>query len=215
VSGRPFLQVPGPTNVPERILRAMDRAVADHRGPELALTAEIVSRLRGVFGTRDAEIVLYPGSGTAAWEASLANTLSPGDRVVALNIGHFSHLYAECARSVGAWNLEILCKDPAERSNTTTTIELPVGIDSDEVLGIAYQRYGLSLGVGLGKLKGRAFRVGHLGSLNELEVLATIAGVELALHGAGIAIPLGAGVSAAERLFAAEGALATVGASSP
>jgi alanine-glyoxylate transaminase / serine-glyoxylate transaminase / serine-pyruvate transaminase len=395
VSGRPFLQVPGPTNVPERILRAMDRAVPDHRGPEMpALTAEIVSRLRGVFGTRDAEIVLYPGSGTAAWEASLANTLSPGDRVVALNIGHFSHLYAECARALGMvvdeldaewgsgpplgaledvlrddpeqairavlmvhnetstgvtsripvvrqvlddvghsalllvdavsslasiefqfdawgvdvaltasqkglmlppgmgilavseralasskrattpryfldwqpaleqihrgyfpytpatlllfglrealqmldeegldavytrharlaeavqtavrqWNLEILCKDPDEQSNTTTTIEVPVDADADEVLRIAEQRYRLSLGVGLGKLKGRAFRIGHLGSLNELEVLATIAGVELALHGAGIAIKLGAGVAAGEHLFAAELAPKAVGA---
>lgn len=398
MSGQPFLQVPGPTNVPERILRAMDRAVPDHRGPELpALTAEIVSLLRDVFGTSDAEIVLYPGSGTAAWEASLANTLSPGDRVVALNIGHFSHLYAECARrlgmvvqeldaewgsgprldaledvlradreqairavlmvhnetstgvtsripavrqvlddaghsalllvdavsslasiefqfdawgvdvaltasqkglmmppgmgilavseraveasqrastpryffdwrpaieqihrgyfpytpatlmlfglrealrmldeegldavyarharlaeavrtAVGQWSLEILCRDPAEQSNTTTTIEMPVDVDSDEVLRIAYERYRLSLGVGLGKLKGRAFRIGHLGSLNELEVLATVAGAELALRGAGVAISLGAGVAACERLFAAESAPTTIGAPAP
>ena len=390
MSGRPFLQGPGPTNVPERILRAMDRAVPDHRGPELpALTDEIVSRLRMVFGTRDGEIVLYPGSGTAGWEASLANTLSPGDRVVALNIGHFSHLYAECARrlgmvvdeldaewgsgpplaaleealgddgeqsvravllvhnetstgvtcripevrqviddaghsalllvdavsslasiefqfdawavdvaltapqkglmmppgmailavseralaasrhatapryfldwqpmieqihrgyfpytpptlllfglrealrmldeeglnavyarharlaeavqtAVGEWNLEILCQVPTERSNTTTTIDLPADVSADEVLVIAYDRYRLSLGVGLGKLRGRAFRIGHLGSLNELEVLATIAGVELALHGAGAAIPLGAGVAACQRLFAAAGSV--------
>jgi len=385
VPGRPFLQVPGPTNVPERILRAMDRAVPDHRGPEMpALTGEIVARLRGVFGTRDGEIVLYPGSGTAAWEASLANTLSPGDRVLALNIGHFSHLYAQCARSlglavdeleaewgsgpplaaleqalrddreqrigavlmvhnetstgvtspvaavrqvlddaghralllvdavsslasiefrfdawavdvaltapqkglmlppgmgilavseravaasrqattpryfldwgpaieqihrgyfpytpatlllfglrealrmldeegldavyarharlaeavrtaVGQWDLEILCRDPDQRSNTTTTIVVPADVDSDEVLRIAVERYDLSLGVGLGKLKGRAFRIGHLGSLNELEVLATIAGVELALDEAGVAITLGAGVGACQRALA-------------
>lgn len=385
VSGRPFLQIPGPTNVPERVLRAMDRAVPDHRGPEMpAVTGEIVSRLRGVFGTHAAEIVMYPGSGTAAWEASLTNTLSPGDRVLAFNIGHFSHLYAECARrlgmvvdelesewgsgprlaaledtlrgdreqairavlvvhnetstgvtsrvgpirhvldnvghpalllvdavsslasiefqfdawavdvaltapqkglmlppgmgilavseralaasqratapryfldwqpvieqlhrgyfpytpatlllfglrealrildeeglravyarharlaeavraAVGQWNLQILCRDPAEYSNTVTTIVVPVDADSDEVLRIADERFRLSLGVGLGKSKGRAFRIGHLGSLNELEVLATIAGVELSLHGAGIPIRLGAGVAAAERLFA-------------
>jgi alanine-glyoxylate transaminase/serine-glyoxylate transaminase/serine-pyruvate transaminase len=363
----------------------MDRAVPDHRGPEMpALTGEIVARLRGVFGTRDGEIVLYPGSGTAAWEASLANTLSPGDRVLALNIGHFSHLYAQCARSlglavdeleaewgsgpplaaleqalrddreqrigavlmvhnetstgvtspvaavrqvlddaghralllvdavsslasiefrfdawavdvaltapqkglmlppgmgilavseravaasrqattpryfldwgpaieqihrgyfpytpatlllfglrealrmldeegldavyarharlaeavrtaVGQWDLEILCRDPDQRSNTTTTIVVPADVDSDEVLRIAVERYDLSLGVGLGKLKGRAFRIGHLGSLNELEVLATIAGVELALDEAGVAITLGAGVGACQRALA-------------
>jgi alanine-glyoxylate transaminase/serine-glyoxylate transaminase/serine-pyruvate transaminase len=102
MAGRPFLQVPGPTNVPERVLRAMDRAVPDHRGPEMPpLTEEIVSRLRAVFGTQTAEIVIYPGSGTAAWEASLTNTLNPGDRVLAFNIGHFSHLYADCARRLG------------------------------------------------------------------------------------------------------------------
>jgi len=114
--------------------------------------------------------------------------------------------------AVRQWNLEILCKDPDEQSNTTTTIEVPVDADADEVLRIAEQRYRLSLGVGLGKLKGRAFRIGHLGSLNELEVLATIAGVELALHGAGIAIKLGAGVAAGEHLFAAELAPKAVGA---
>ena len=81
---------------------------------------------------------------------------------------------------------------------------MPDGADSEEVLGIAYRRYGLSLGVGLGKLKGRAFRIGHLGSLNELEVLATVAGVELALYGAGVAIGLGAGVAACQRLFVAD-----------
>src|SRR5580692_3672762 len=102
MSGRPFLQVPGPTNVPERVLRAMHRPVLDHRGPRMPeLTGEIVERLRGVFATASAEIVLYPGSGTAAAEASLANTLSPGDRVLAFNIGQFSHQYAECARALG------------------------------------------------------------------------------------------------------------------
>src|SRR3989442_9672850 len=101
--GRHFLQIPGPTNVPDRILRAMDRPVPDHRGPELpALVEEILAGLKQVFQTARGEIVLYPGSGTAAWEASLVNTVSPGERVLAFNIGHFSHLYADCARRLGA-----------------------------------------------------------------------------------------------------------------
>jgi alanine-glyoxylate transaminase/serine-glyoxylate transaminase/serine-pyruvate transaminase len=384
VSGRHFLQVPGPTNVPERVLRAMDRAVPDHRGPELpAVTQEIVERLRPVFGTDSAEIVLYPGSGTAAWEASIANTLSPGDRVLAFDNGHFSHGYADCARRLGMdvdergvewgrgipldtlqealeadtnhkikavlavhnetstgvtssiegvrnaltqaghgalllvdavsslasiefkfdawsvdvaltgsqkglmlppgmgmlaasdkalaasrqattpryfldwapvienmrggyfpytpatlllyglreslrildeeglpavyarharhaqavrtavaeWGLELLCRDPQERSNTATAIQVPEGIDADKVLRAAEELH-LSLGGGLSKLKGRVFRIGHLGALNALEVLATLAGVELALHRTGVPVDLGSGVSAAQRLYA-------------
>ncbi len=384
MTGRHFLQIPGPTNVPDRVLRAMDRAVPDHRGPEMpGLTREIVDRLRPVFGTESAEIVLYPGSGTAAWEASLVNTLSPGDRVLAFNIGHFSHLYADCARRMGmvvdeldlewgtgvapskvedrlrqdhehsirailvvhnetstgvtsdvatirraidsaghpalllvdavsslasvrfefdewgvdvaltgaqkglmlppgmamlavseraiaassqataprffldwqpvieqlhrgffpytpatlllfglrealrildeeglpnvfarhrrlaqgvraavsAWDLEILCRDPAEYSSTLTTVVVPAGVDSDEVLRVAEGRYGLSLGTGLGRLKGRAFRIGHLGSLNELEVIATLGGTELSLRRAGAPVQLGSGVTACEQFF--------------
>src|SRR5689334_20531079 len=101
-SGRPFLQIPGPTNVPERILRAMDRAVIDHRGPEFAaLTKAILPPLRAVFGTRDGAVILYPTSGTGAWEASLVNVLAPGDRVLAFNYGHFSALFAQTARNLG------------------------------------------------------------------------------------------------------------------
>jgi alanine-glyoxylate transaminase / serine-glyoxylate transaminase / serine-pyruvate transaminase len=384
MSGRRFLQVPGPTNVPERVLRAMNRAVPDHRGPVMpALTGEIVERLRPVFGTDSAEIVMYPGSGTAAWEASIANTLSPGDRVLAFNNGHFSHLYATCARrlgmlvdeldvewgdglpldlleealsadrareiravlvvhnetstgvtarvgairevldrvghdalllvdavsslasiefqfdawsvdvaltgsqkglmlppgmgilavgeralaasrratapryfldwepmlqnirdgyfpytpatlllyglrealrmlheegldavyarharnasvvreAVGRWGLELLCRSPVEYSNTATAVVVPDGVDADDVLRAAEQ-LNLSLGTGLSRLKGRVFRIGHLGSLNELEVLATLAGVELALHRAGVPVALGSGVSAGLQLYA-------------
>ncbi len=87
--GRHFLQIPGPTNVPERILRAMDRAVIDHRGPDLPdLVREVTSGLKQVFQTTRGEIILYPGSGTGAWEASVVNTLNPGDRALAFNIGH-------------------------------------------------------------------------------------------------------------------------------
>ncbi|HEU4798876.1 MAG TPA: aminotransferase class V-fold PLP-dependent enzyme, partial [bacterium] len=101
--GRHFLQIPGPTNVPDRILRAMDRPVPDHRGPELpALVTEVVAGLRQVFQTTRGEIVLFPASGTGAWEATIVNTLNPGDRVLAFNIGHFSHMFADVARRHGA-----------------------------------------------------------------------------------------------------------------
>lgn len=384
MSGRHFLQIPGPTNVPERILRAMDRPVVDHRGPEFpALVAEVRTGLQQVFQTTQGEIILYPASGTGAWEASIVNTLSPGERVLAFNIGFFSHLYAECARRFGievdevdlpwdrgasaeityerlsrdaahgykavlvvhnetstgvtsdvraireamdgaghpalllvdavsslgsidlrfddwridvaltgsqkglmlppgmailcagpralersiqvrapryffdwrpmleenrrgyfpytpatlllfglreavrmlleeglanvfarhhrlaeavrravrAWDLAILCQRIEEYSNSLTAVVLPEHIDADAVVRLAAERLNLSLGKGLGRLGGRVFRIGHLGALNELEVLATLAGVEMALAIAGVPVRLGAGVTAAQQFL--------------
>ena len=379
-SGRHFLQIPGPTNVPERVLRAMDRPVPDHRGPEMpSLVAEIRTGLRSVFKSERGEPVIFPGSGTGAWEASIVNTLSPGDRVLTFDNGHFARLYAEAARHLGiqvdeielrwgdavtqadieanlkpehravlivhnetstgvttdigavrhgidrtghdplllvdvvsslgsidfrmdewrvdvaltgtqkglmlppgggilcvgpraleaaeksrtpryfydwrpvirdmqqgffpytpatlllfglrealrmlfeeglenvlarhsrlaqatreavrAWGLPILASDPARASNSLTAVVVDE-IDSNKVVKVAAERLNLALGVGLGQLRGRVFRIGHLGSLNELEVLATIAGTELALLYSGQAIELGVGVAAAQRFFA-------------
>jgi alanine-glyoxylate transaminase/serine-glyoxylate transaminase/serine-pyruvate transaminase len=383
--GRPFLQIPGPTNVPERVLRAMDRAVIDHRGPEFAALAKsILPDLKRLFRTSDGAVVVYPSSGTGAWEASLVNTLSPGDRVLAFDVGHFSALFARTARNLGlavdevpgrwgapvspadvearlgadrerriravlvvhnetstgtrsdvasirraidaaghdallivdtvsslgsmdfrfdewrvdvaltgsqkglmlppglgfvcasrralaaseratsprnyfdwrpilrdnvsgfypytpatnmlyalrealdmlfeeglenvfarhhrlaeavraavrAWRLAILCEDPSAYSDTLTGVVVPDGVDSEDVIRRARERFDLALGVGLGPLKGRIFRIGHLGALNELEVAATIAGTEMALAECGVDVELGSGVAAAERLFA-------------
>jgi alanine-glyoxylate transaminase/serine-glyoxylate transaminase/serine-pyruvate transaminase len=379
-SGRHFLQIPGPTNVPERVLRAMDRPVPDHRGPEMpSLVSEIRTGLRRVFKSERGEPVIFPGSGTGAWEASLVNTLSPGDRVLTFENGHFAKLYAEAARQLGvqvdevklrwgdavtqsdveanlkpehravlivhnetstgvttdlaavrrgidrsgrdplllvdvvsalgsidfrmdewrvdvaltgtqkglmlppgsavlcvgpraleaaeksrtpryfydwrpvirdmqqgffpytpatlllfglrealrmlseegldnvfarhsrlaqatreavrAWGLSLLASDAARASNSLTAVVLEDG-DSGTVVKVAAERLNLSLGVGLGQLRGRVFRIGHLGSLNELEVLATIAGTELALHYSGQPLELGVGVAAAQRFFA-------------
>lgn len=379
-SGRHFLQIPGPTNVPERVLRAMDRPVPDHRGPEMpSLVAEIRTGLRGIFKSERGEPVIFPGSGTGAWEASIVNTLSPGERVLTFENGHFAHLYAEAARQLGmqvdeiklrwgdavtqadieanlkpehravlivhnetstgvttdigavrrgidrtghdplllvdvvsslgsidfrmdewrvdvaltgtqkglmlppgggilcvgpraleaaeksrtpryfydwrpvirdmqqgffpytpatlllfglrealrmlfeegldnvlarhsrlaqatreavrAWGLPILASDPARASNSLTAVVVDE-VDSNKVVKVAAERLNLALGVGLGQLRGRVFRIGHLGSLNELEVLATIAGTELALLYSGQAIDLGVGVAAAQRFFA-------------
>jgi alanine-glyoxylate transaminase / serine-glyoxylate transaminase / serine-pyruvate transaminase len=379
-SGRHFLQIPGPTNVPERVLRAMDRPVPDHRGPEMpGLVAEIRAGLRTVFKSEQGEPVIFPGSGTGAWEASLVNTLSPGERVLSFENGHFARLYAEAARQLGvkvdevklewgdavtqadleanlkpdhravlivhnetstgvttdigavrrgidrtghdplllvdvvsslgsidfrmdewrvdvaltgtqkglmlppggailcvgpraleaaaknrtpryfydwrpvirdmqqgffpytpatlllfglrealrmlleeglddvlarhgrlaqatreavrAWGLPVLARDPARVSNSLTAVVVE-DVDSNKVVKMAAERLSLALGVGLGQLRGRVFRIGHLGSLNELEVLATLAGTELALLYSGHSIELGVGVAAAQRYFA-------------
>ncbi|HEU5316672.1 MAG TPA: aminotransferase class V-fold PLP-dependent enzyme [Chloroflexota bacterium] len=395
-SGRPFLQIPGPTNVPDRVLRVMDRPVIDHRGPEFAsLTKEILPLLRAVFGTTGGpsggEPILYPASGTGAWEASLVNVLAPGDRVLAFTYGHFSVQFAQTARNLGfsvdevplrwgqplppkelqrrleaddpsspykaalvvqnetstgvfseigairhamdaarhdallivdavsslgstpfrldEWRVDvalagsqkglmlppgmallcvgpraraasekggsprhffdwrpilrdnaagffpytpatlllyglrealtmlveeeglenvyarherlaagvrtavrawagagcgILCESETHHSPTLTAVTMPSGIDSDAVIRHARERFGLSLGVGLGQIKGKVLRIGHLGALNELEVLGTLGGVELALRECGVRVELGSGVAAAQRAFLSE-----------
>jgi len=100
-SGRHFLQIPGPTNVPDRVLRAIAAPTIDHRGPTFqALALEVLELLGPVFGT-PGPVVIYPASGTGAWEAALVNTLSPGDTVLAFETGHFATLWREMAGKLG------------------------------------------------------------------------------------------------------------------
>jgi alanine-glyoxylate transaminase/serine-glyoxylate transaminase/serine-pyruvate transaminase len=394
MSGRPFLQIPGPTNIPDRVLRAMDRPVVDHRSPEFAqLTADVRLGLRRVFGTRDGVPMLYPASGTGATEAALVNVLRPGDRVLVFNYGLFSggmgmiarkfgftvdevplrwgqalspadlerrlkadsptnpyravlvvhnetstgvtcdiggirqamdaaghdallivdtvsslasiefrmddwhvdiiicgsqkglmlppglgilgvsrravavaaegggsprhfwdwapimrenlfglfpytpatlmlfglrealqmlvneegldSVYARHARlasavraAVSAWGLDTVCEDPANASNTITAVRTPAGIDSNDLLKHARERYDLALGGGIGQLNGQAFRIGHLGSLNELEVLGTLGGIELAFADLGINVEPGSGLLACQQAFVSKSAAA-------
>jgi len=100
-SGRHFLQIPGPTNVPDRVLRAIDHPTIDHRGPEFqALARKVLAEVRTIFQTR-APVVIYPASGTGAWEAALVNTLSPGDAVLMVETGHFASLWKKMAERLG------------------------------------------------------------------------------------------------------------------
>jgi alanine-glyoxylate transaminase/serine-glyoxylate transaminase/serine-pyruvate transaminase len=386
-SGRQFLQIPGPTNIPERVLRAMDRPVVDHRSPEFAqLTEDVRVGLRRVFGTRDGVPMLYPASGTGATEAALVNALAPGDRVLSFNYGTFSAGIGVLARKFGyevdevplrwgqavpadeverrlkadsqtnpyravlivhnetstgvtcdigairramdaaghdallvvdtvsslasieflmdewrvdivicgsqkglmlppglgilgvsrraialsqqhggsprhfwdwepimrenriglfpytpatlmlfglreslrmlvdeegleavyarhrrladavraavkGWGLPTVCERPDTASNTITTVRVPQGVDSNELTKHARETYGLSLGGGIGELNGIAFRIGHLGSLNELEVLGTIGGIELTFVDLGLDVVPGSGLVAAQRSF--------------
>ncbi len=102
MAGRNFLFVPGPTNVPDRILRAMHRAMEDHRSSDFpGLAAPLLQELKKVFKTTTGQPFIFPASGTGAWEASLANTLSPGDRVLAARFGMFSHLWIDMAQRLG------------------------------------------------------------------------------------------------------------------
>ncbi|MGH7527957.1 MAG: aminotransferase class V-fold PLP-dependent enzyme [Gemmatimonadales bacterium] len=102
MAGRNFLFVPGPTNVPDRILRAMHRPMEDHRSSDFpALAGSVLQDLKKIFKTTSGQAFIFPASGTGAWEASLSNTLSPGDRVVAARFGMFSHLWIDMAQRLG------------------------------------------------------------------------------------------------------------------
>ena len=100
-SGRQFLQIPGPTNVPDRVLRALARPTIDHRGPEFSvLVQELLDGLKTIFKT-SSRVIIFPSSGSGAWEASLVNTLSPGDQVLMFDIGQFSVLWNQIASKLG------------------------------------------------------------------------------------------------------------------
>jgi len=101
-AGRHFLQIPGPTNVPDRVLRAIDRPTIDHRGPAFgALGRSVLADLKRVFKSPRGEVIVYPASGTGAWEAALVNTLSPGDAVLMCETGHFATLWKKLAERLG------------------------------------------------------------------------------------------------------------------
>ncbi|HEX4277676.1 MAG TPA: aminotransferase class V-fold PLP-dependent enzyme, partial [Bryobacteraceae bacterium] len=108
--GRHFLQIPGPTNVPERVLRAIDNPTIDHRGPEFAVLAkECLAGMRTVFQTSD-PVIIYTASGTGGWEAGLVNTLNPGDKVLASDTGQFAALWSKMAKHLG-FEVELIPSD--------------------------------------------------------------------------------------------------------
>jgi alanine-glyoxylate transaminase / serine-glyoxylate transaminase / serine-pyruvate transaminase len=377
-SGRHFLQIPGPTNVPDRVLRAIAQATIDHRSSDFAaLTHEVLGGLRKVFKTAGT-VIVFPGSGTGAWEAALVNTLSPGDKVLNFDTGEFARLWGQVASRFGltvetlmgdwrtggdpvslearlrdddaraikavlvvhnetstgvttrlpeiraamdraghpalllvdavsslgsidlrfdewridvalagsqkglmlppglgfhavsataieastcaalpksywswepmmasntdgffpytpstnllyglrealrmleeegleqvfarhrrlaeatrcavqAWGLEIVCARADEYSPVVTTVLMPGGHDADRLRRVVLDRFDLSLGAGLGRLRGKAFRIGHLGDFNELMLAGALCGVEMGLEAAGVPFTRG-GVGAA------------------
>jgi alanine-glyoxylate transaminase/serine-glyoxylate transaminase/serine-pyruvate transaminase len=102
MAGRHFLYVPGPTNVPDRVLRAMHVPMEDHRSPTFPeLTLPLFQDLKGIFKTEDGQVFLYPSSGTGAWEAAFTNTLSPGDKILASRFGQFTHLWVDMMQRLG------------------------------------------------------------------------------------------------------------------
>src|SRR6478672_11488650 len=109
MAGRNFLFVPGPTNVPDRVLRAMVVAMEDHRSSKFPeLTRTLFPDLKKLFKAKDGQVFIFPSTGTGAWEAALVNTLSPGDKVLAPRFGQFSHLWIDLAQRVG---LDVVVQD--------------------------------------------------------------------------------------------------------
>ena len=367
-SGRHFLQIPGPSNVPDRILRAIDRPTMDHRGPEFGrLGQAVLAGMREVFGTAGT-VVIFPSSGTGAWEAAIVNALQQGDQVLMYETGQFATLWRSMAGRLGlavtfvpgdwrhgadpadverrlaedtahaikavmvvhnetstgvasripeiraamdraahpallmvdtisslasmeykhdawgvdvtvagsqkglmlppglgfnavsdkalaaakaggmprsywdwqdmlgpnasgyfpytpatnllygleealamlreeglprvfarharhaaatraavrAWGLEVLALNPAEYSSVLTTVMMPQGHDADALRQVILDHFDMSLGAGLGKLRGKVFRIGHLGDFNDLTLMGTLSGVEMGLHLAGV-----------------------------
>src|ERR687891_201626 len=130
-AGPHFLQIPGPTNVPDRVLRAIDFPTIDHRGPEFAtLGKEVLANLKRVFKSAQGEVVIYPASGTGAWEAALVNTLSPGDRVLMAETGHFATLWQKMAAKLGV-EVEFLPGDWRHGADPET-IEKRLRADSEK-----------------------------------------------------------------------------------
>ena len=391
-TGRHFLQIPGPSPVPDRILRAMSLPTIDHRGPEFAaLGLKVLADVKKIFQTRQ-PVIIYPASGTGAWEAALVNTLSPGDQVLMVETGHFAALWQKLADRLGlntevmrhpgaevwrhgvdagqiearlkadtghaikavcvvhnetstgvtsniaavrkaidaakhpalllvdtisglascdyrhdewgvdvtisgsqkglmlppgisfnavsikaleasktatlpkafwawdeiiemnksgywpstpntnllyalsescdmllaqglpavfarhqrwgegvraavkAWGLQIQCLDSAVYSPVLTGVMMPEGIDADAVRKIIYERFDCSLGTGLGKVKGKMFRIGHLGDCNDLTLIAALGGCEMGLKLSGAKLA-GSGVQAAMDYFSSHAAM--------
>ncbi|HYR61231.1 MAG TPA: serine--glyoxylate aminotransferase, partial [Actinomycetota bacterium] len=103
--------------------------------------------------------------------------------------------------AVGAWGLETCARRPEWCSDSVTAVMVPAGVDGADVVDVAFRRYNLSLGGGLGRMAGKLFRIGHMGDLNELMVLGALAGVEMAMRDVGMDIALGSGVAAAAALY--------------
>src|ERR1700727_1928724 len=145
-SGRHFLQIPGPTNVPDRVLRAIDMPTMDHRGPDFStLGKTVLSGMQAIFQT-SGPVVIYPASGTGAWEAAIVNTLSPGDRVLMAETGHFAALWSAMARRLrllvevipGGWRHGA---DPAEvdsrlAADTGQTIRAVMVVHNETSTGV-------------------------------------------------------------------------------
>ena len=145
-SGRHILQIPGPTNIPDRVLRAISQPIIDHRGPEFALLGhEVLAGLRPIFQTEQ-PVIIYPASGSGAWEAALVNTLSPGNKVLMCETGHFSFLWQQIANRLGV-ETETIETDWRHGADADTVGEALAEDDAHEIKAVCIVHNETSTGV--------------------------------------------------------------------
>lgn len=205
-SGRNFLFVPGPTNVPDRVQRAMMVAMEDHRSSKFPeLSTSVLEDLKRVLKTRQGQAFIFPSSGTGCWEAALTNTLSPGDRILASEFGQFSHLWINMARRLG-FEVEVLDVDwgegiPVERVESILSEDR-----AHRIKGILACHNETATGVtsDIGALRNAMDAAGHpallfvdaVSSLGSIEFQMDEWGVDLAVSGSqkGLMLPAGLGI---------------------
>jgi alanine-glyoxylate transaminase/serine-glyoxylate transaminase/serine-pyruvate transaminase len=176
--GRHFLQIPGPTNVPDRILRAMDYPTMDHRGPAFGELGErILGGLKSIFKC-SGPVIIYPASGTGAWEAALVNTLSPGDRILMVETGHFALLWQKLARKLGL-TPEIIATD-WRRGADPAAIEARLTEDSGrEIKAVCIVHNETSTGAAsrIGEIRAAIDRTGHP-ALFMVDTISSLASID-------------------------------------
>jgi alanine-glyoxylate transaminase/serine-glyoxylate transaminase/serine-pyruvate transaminase len=206
--GRNFLFVPGPTNVPDRILRAMHRAMEDHRSSDFPKLATPVLRdLKKIFKTSDGQAFIFPASGTGAWEAALCNTLSPGDRVLAARFGMFSHLWIDMAQRLGL-KVDVLETEWGEGAPIERYAEALAADNSHEIKAVLFTHNETATGVtsdvaGMRKALDAAkhpalLAVDGVSSIGSIDFRMDEWGVDLAVTGSqkGFMLPAGLGILA-------------------
>ncbi|HUQ15171.1 MAG TPA: aminotransferase class V-fold PLP-dependent enzyme [Gemmatimonadales bacterium] len=211
MAGRNFLFVPGPTNVPDRVLRAMHRAMEDHRSSDFpALATSVLEDLRKIFKTTSGQAFLFPSSGTGAWEASLTNTLSPGDRVLAARFGMFSHLWIDMAQRLGL-DVEVLDAEWGEGAPVERYREALAADQGQRIKAVLFTHNETATGVtsdvagirkALNELQHPALlMVDGVSSIASIDFRMDEWGVDLAVTGSqkGLMLPAGLGIVCASQ----------------
>jgi alanine-glyoxylate transaminase/serine-glyoxylate transaminase/serine-pyruvate transaminase len=177
-AGRHFLQIPGPSNVPDRVLRAMDLPTIDHRGPDFAeLTFEVLDGLKKVFKTT-ADVVVYPASGTGAWEAALVNTLSPGDKVLMFETGQFATLWRNIAGEIGL-EVDFVAGD-WRRGADPAEVEARLAADSEKAIKavmVVHNETSTGAASRIGEIRQAIDRVGHP-ALFMVDVISSLGSID-------------------------------------
>ena len=209
--GRNFLFVPGPTNVPDRILRAMHVAMEDHRSSDFPkLTMPLYERMKKIFKTREGQVVIFPSSGTGAWESALTNTLAPGDTVLASRFGQFSHLWSELAKRHG---LNVIVQDEewgtganpdrieeALRADKTHEIKGVLVVHNETATGVTSNVAAVRRALDAAKHPALLY-VDGVSSIGSIDFRFDDWGVDLAITGSqkGLMLPAGLGIVCASK----------------